>query len=155
MRKFVIISLISLLTLVSVSSLFGKDKDAVFNSKGNAIKGYDTVAYFTEGKAVKGSAKYQSKYHGFTWQFSSKKHKDLFDKDPKKYLPQYNGYCAYGIGEGGYLAPIDPTAFTVDNGKLYLNYNHSISKKWKKNKAGYIKKGDATWKSKYKNLHVK
>ena len=67
---------------------------------GVAIRGYDAVAYFTAGKALKGSESFSFSWHGMTWLFSSDENRDRFTKDPEKYAPQYDGYCAWAMTEG-------------------------------------------------------
>lgn len=109
---------------------------------GVAINGYDTVAYFTEGKPVKGSDAFVGDWNGAQWKFSSQKNLDLFKAAPAKYAPQYGGYCAYGVSQG-YLVSIEPEQFTVLDGKLYLNYDSSVQKKWTKDIAGYNRVADA------------
>jgi len=109
-----------------------------------AIKGYDTVAYFTENKAVKGSDKFTTKYNGATWLFSSQENLELFVASPEKYAPQYGGYCAYAVSQNG-TASIKPELFTVHDDKLYLNYNKSINDKWNANREQFIKDADKNW----------
>jgi len=110
----------------------------------SAIKGYDTVAYFTAGKAVKGDKSFTYRWNGANWSFSSQKNLDLFKATPEKYTPQYGGYCAYAMADGKQVS-IDPKSFDVKNGKLYLNYSTSVQKKWKANIADYIKNADSQW----------
>ena len=119
------------------SGLFGK-----FKPSGIAIRGYDTVAYFTEGKPVKGTDDFTTEWKGATWKFSSEENKDLFVADPDKYAPQYGGYCAYGVAVDN-LVKIEPELWTIKDGKLYLNYNDDFNNKWKKDIPGYIKTADA------------
>ena len=107
----------------------------------NAIKGYDTVAYFTEGKAVKGDKSYEAEYQEATWLFSSQQNLDLFVANPEKYAPQYGGYCAYGIAND-YVVKIDPAQWKIVDDKLYLNYDSNIQKRWLKNIDGYIVAAD-------------
>ncbi len=109
---------------------------------GVAINGYDTVAYFTNGKPVKGSDAFTQDWNGAKWKFASKAHLDLFKASPEKYAPQYGGYCAYGVSRG-YLVSVEPEQFTVVDGKLYLNYDSSVQKKWTKDIVGYNKAADA------------
>lgn len=109
---------------------------------GIAINGYDTVAYFTDGKPVKGNEAFAYEWNGGKWLFASQAHLDLFKSNPTKYAPQYGGYCAYGVSQG-YLVSIEPDQFTVQDGKLYLNYDSSVQKKWTKDIAGYNKIADA------------
>jgi YHS domain-containing protein len=111
---------------------------------GVAVKGYDPVAYFVEGKPVKGSGKYEHKWMGAKWRFSSAENRELFAKNPEKYAPQYGGYCAYAVSQGA-IADIDPTAWKIVNGKLYLNLNHAVARIWRKDIPGYIVKADKNW----------
>jgi YHS domain-containing protein len=121
--------------------------EAVNQSKpGVAIKGYDLVAYFSEGRAVKGSPKFSALYDGTTYWFASAPHRDQFLAAPRRYLPQYGGYCAYGVAQGGKF-DIDPTAFAVVEGKLYLNLDHDVQKLWRKDVPGFIQKADQQWPS--------
>src|SRR5262245_55076900 len=104
------------------AAVINKDKT------GLALKGYDAVAYFNEGKAVEGKKDFEYSWMDATWRFSTAENRDLFAKNPEKYAPQFGGYCAYGV-TSGYLAPIDPTAWKVVEGKLFLNYDSEIQKK--------------------------
>jgi YHS domain-containing protein len=88
-----------------------------------AIKGYDPVAYFTEHKAVKGSEKFSHHWLGATWLFASVEHRELFVHDPLKYAPQYGGHCADGVSFGTITTNIDPEAWRIIEGKLYLSYD--------------------------------
>jgi YHS domain-containing protein len=106
-----------------------------------AINGYDTVAYFTVGKPVKGQDNLSTEWQGAKWKFSSQANLDLFKGNPTQYAPQYGGYCAYGVTQG-YLVKVDPEQFTVREGKLYLNYDADVQKKWSKDVTGYIKSAD-------------
>ncbi|KAB8314234.1 YHS domain-containing protein [Tolypothrix campylonemoides VB511288] len=109
-----------------------------------AIKGYDTVAYHTERKPVKGSERFTATYMGATWRFASAANRDLFKANPARYAPQYGGYCAYAVGNN-YTAGIDPSAFSVVGDKLYLNYSPDIQKQWLGKRDAYIRSGDANW----------
>ena len=97
-----------------------------YEKAGAAIKGHDPVAYFKDGKPMKGSPDHKADYKGSVFHFSSKANRDAFAADPAKYAPQYNGFCAFGAA-GGYKAAVDPDAFTVVNDKLYLNYQQGHS----------------------------
>lgn len=109
-----------------------------------AIRGYDPVAYFTDNKPVKGSDQFVHEWMGAKWKFASQDHLDKFKAEPAKYAPQYGGYCAYGIAVGN-VVKIEPDQWSVVDGKLYLNYDEGISKKWKKDPTGYIKKADSAF----------
>jgi YHS domain-containing protein len=110
-----------------------------------AIKGYDTVAYFKDGKAIKGNASFTFPWHGMTWQFVSKENRDLFAGSPEKYAPQYDGYCAWAMTESR-LAITDPEVWKIVNGKLYLNCSQEAYNKWSRDIPGHIKKADEIWK---------
>jgi YHS domain-containing protein len=115
-----------------------------FERNGLAIDGHDPVAYFTEQKPVKGSPEFRVEFEGATFQFASAAHRDAFVADPSKFVPQYGGYCAYGMARG-YKAKIDPAAFTVVSHKLYLNYSEAVRSRWLADVPGYIQKADANW----------
>ena len=88
-----------------------------------AIKGFDPVAYFTQNAAVEGSPTYSYHWLGATWQFASAENRDLFKKEPAKYAPQYGGYCADGVSLGTVTTNIDPKAWRIIDGKLYISYD--------------------------------
>ncbi len=113
-------------------------------SDGVAIKGYDPVAYFTNRKPVKGSRDFEYVWMGAKWRFSTAGHKDLFIKDPDRYAPKYGGYCAYAVSQRT-TADIDPDAWNIVDGRLYLNLSKRIKDKWSKDIPGYIKKADENW----------
>ena len=92
-----------------------------------AIKGYDPVAYFTEERAVKGHEELSYRWLGADWQFTSEKHKQLFTQNPVKYAPQYGGHCSDGIAYGSMTTNIDPQAWRIIDGKLYLNYDQGAA----------------------------
>lgn len=112
--------------------------------RGLAIDGYDPVAYFTMGKPVKGSSDFEHEWRNATWRFASAAHRDTFARSPEKYAPQYGGYCAYGVSRG-YAVGIDPAAWKIVGGRLYLNYNKEVQQEWQKDIPGHIKKADANW----------
>ena len=115
-----------------------------FEKDGAAIRGYDPVAYFNAGKPVKGSSAHAAQHGGSTFHFASQSNRDAFVANPARYAPQYNGFCAFGVA-GGYKAAIDPAAFTIVGGKLYLNYDQGIRSKWSADIPGYVGKADRNW----------
>lgn len=115
-----------------------------FERDGLALGGHDVVAYFKGSEPVKGVAGFKAEFKGSTFLFASQAHRDAFAADPAKYAPQYGGFCAFGLA-GGYKAATDPAAFSVVDGKLYLNYNRDVQKKWGGDVAGYIQKADKAW----------
>jgi YHS domain-containing protein len=92
-----------------------------------AVSGYDPVAYFTDGKPVKGNAKFATNYKGAEFRFASANHLAAFKANPAKYAPQYGGYCAWAVSQG-YTASADPSVWKIVGGKLYLNYNQEIGR---------------------------
>ena len=126
MNKFKgnIIKIILAMTLFSLSGLVsaGEVNTGYFGNV--AIKGYDPVAYFTEDRAVKGSENFSHTWLGADWNFSNEKHKKLFAENPVQYAPQYGGHCSDGIAYGDTTTNIDPEAWRIIEGKLYLNYDH-------------------------------
>lgn len=115
-----------------------------FEKDGAALRGYDPVAYFKDNKPVKGSAEHKVEYKGSTFHFASQANRDAFTADPAKYAPQYGGFCAFGMSSG-YKAATDPGAFTVVDGKLYLNYNRDVQKQWSTDIPGFVTKADKNW----------
>ena len=111
---------------------------------GVAIEGYDAVAYFSEGAAVRGQAQHSHTWNGAIWHFSTAANRDTFAADAEAYAPQYGGYCAYAVSKGS-TATIDPEAFTIHDDKLYLNYSKRVQKKWLADIPGFIAKADANW----------
>lgn len=109
-----------------------------------AIKGYDTVAYFKDGRALKGSPSFTFRWHGLVWHFSSGENRDLFSAAPEKYAPQYDGYCAWAMAEAR-KAQTDPEVWKIVDGKLYLNCSQSAYEKWSRDIPGNIRKADANW----------
>ncbi len=116
----------------------------IFSTEEGAIRGYDPVAYFTQHKAVKGKKELSFTWQGAEWHFSNAANLAAFKADPDKFAPQYGGYCAYGVAQG-YTPEIDPQAYKVSNGKLYLNLSKAVLKKWQKDMPTYIKDADKNW----------
>jgi len=143
MKKIIQMMIIcTTLLMVSVALAVEPISTSFFSSK--AIKGYDTVAYFTENKAVKGSNDFQTEYLEADWYFSSQENLDLFLAEPEKYAPQYGGYCAWAVSQNS-TAPIQPHLFTIVEGKLYLNFSEKINDRWNENQAELIKQADVYW----------
>jgi YHS domain-containing protein len=109
-----------------------------------AVSGYDTVAYFTEGRPVEGSEEFETDHEGYTYRFSSQANLDAFLADPDAYLPQYGGYCAWAVSQGA-TASADPHNWSIVDGKLYLNYDSSVQARWEEDVPGHISKADRNW----------
>ena len=114
------------------------------DAEGVALHGRDPVAYFSEGEAVPGVARFEHQWMGARWRFASAANRDTFAKAPEKYAPQFGGYCSWAVSRN-YTADTDPNAFAVVNGKLYLNYDADVQKKWESNIPGHISKADKNW----------
>ena len=141
-RRRSAVCLLLLLTLTAPAVALSPVNRTTFG--GVAIDGWDPVAYFTDGKPVEGSREFVHEWNGATWRFASAAHRDLFAQAPEKYAPQYGGYCAWAVSQG-YTADIDPEAWKIQDGRLYLNYSLDVQKKWAADIPGNVAKGDANW----------
>ena len=112
---------------------------------GVAIMGYDPVAYFTEGRPRKGSKEFAYDWLGTPWYFATAEHRDLFSSDPAKYSPQYGGYCVGEVAYRGATVNIDPEAWRIINGKLYLSYDKGFATEFEAHADEYLTKADANW----------
>ena len=140
MKRYANAVLLSTYFFLLSSSFVGATQ--FFERNSLAIDGYDPVAYFTEMNPVKGQ--FRADYQGSTFHFATAAHRDAFTADPEKFVPQYGGYCAYGMAKG-YKASIDPAAFTIVGDKLYLNYSETVRSQWLTDIPGHIRKADANW----------
>lgn len=140
MKKLIILAAVMLIAFFTANA----QKSEVFVSSGNAIKGYDPVAFFKEAKAVKGNDSLSYNYKNATWLFASAENLAAFKNNPAMYEPQYGGYCAYGTANG-YKAPTQTETWTIVNGKLYFNYNQKVKESWIKQQAALIEKANANW----------
>ena len=135
-----------LISFLLVLLLAGFGSQAVGKSPvdDGAIKGYDPVAYFQVGQALKGNDAFSFQWHDITWYFSTKENRDLFATRPEKYAPQYDGYCAWAMTEER-KAITDPEVWKIVDGKLYLNCSREAYEKWSRDIPGNIKKADTNW----------
>lgn len=136
---------IIIIGLIIVSGCANRSEVFV-SADGVAVNGYDVVAYFDRERAVQGLRDWQYDWRGATWRFSTAANRDLFMRNPGKYAPQYGGYCAFGMSNG-YKAATDPEAWTLVDGKLYLNYNLDVRAEWFADKELRIEKADSNWTS--------
>jgi len=111
---------------------------------GVILKGYDAVAYFKQNKAVKGDPKYASRYEDATYYFASAEDKSEFDKAPAKYAPQYGGFCANSMRKRR-LGDIDPNAFFIYKGKLYVCTSEKGLKEFSAKPEENIQAADKNW----------
>ncbi len=110
-----------------------------------AIMGYDPVAYFTMKDAVKGSEEHAFEWLGATWLFANEEHRQTFSASPISYAPQYGGLCTVGVAYGEVTREIDPQAWSIIKGKLYLNYSKGATAVFAKESDKWIAKADANW----------
>lgn len=135
---------INFCVVAAIFAAFGGQSAAAETETVVAIKGYDTVAYFQDGRAIKGSESYTFQWHDMTWHFQTKERRDLFAANPEKYAPQYDGFCAWAMTEER-KAITDPEVWKIVDGKLYLNCSQAAYEKWRRDIPGHIKKADAIW----------
>ena len=121
------------------------DNQILVTDGGYAIDGYDPVAYFVDGAPSRGSTDYPVQWSGATWLFASEQHQKLFEENPERYAPAYGGWCAYGVAEG-YAAETDPeNAWSIHEGKLYLNWGPEVAADWLSDIPGFLKKSEKNW----------
>ena len=119
-------------------------QEYIYSDAEGGIKGYDPVAYFTESKPVKGKRGITYKWKDADWYFASKQNRETFEANPEAYAPQFGGYCAYAVSEGE-LEEIDPIAWKIVNGKLYLNYDLETKEDWEAEQEERIENAEANW----------
>jgi YHS domain-containing protein len=133
-----VVALIAFAVLAPGAEVVNIDKN------GLALQGYDPVAYFTDGKSVKGSPEFIASYKGATYQFTSAEHKQLFEKSPAKYEPQFGGFCGYAASINK-LAPIEVEYFQILHDRLILQHNKKAWDLWHKDVEGNLNNADANW----------
>ena len=138
-----ILNSIAAIGLLSASAFAGELVNVSGASK-VAVSGYDTVAFFTDVKPVNGSPFIAAEHQGATYFFATEEHKKLFTENPEKYAPQFGGFCAFGVAIDK-LFPVDINTWQVRDGKLYLNLNPDILKKFNADFEGNAAKADKNW----------
>jgi YHS domain-containing protein len=132
------------LAMLSAHGVRAEAASDVNQIDGVALHGFDPVAYFTQNKAVKGVAQITSQYKGVTYEFASKEDQAAFDANPEKYVPQYGGFCAYAVSKGA-KADVDPHAFSINDGKLYLQNSDKALDLYQKDVKGNTAAADHNW----------
>lgn len=117
----------------------------VFTEDGLAIRGYDPVAYFTQGKPILGDPAFEVEHEGVRWRFANAEHARAFEAEPARYMPRFGGYCAWAVAAKGEAYPVDPMAWKIVDGALYLNFNADIQAAWEKDIPGFIREGRENW----------
>ncbi len=143
-RRNALAMLITTLSMPALPVWAGKRE--IFSKDNMAIDGYDAVAYFTHSKPVQGIDSLTSEWNGAKWLFSIAENKSAFDVNPEDFAPQYGGYCAYAVSKG-YTATTDPDAWTIHEGKLYLNYSKTVRLLWSRDIPGHVASADMNWPS--------
>jgi hypothetical protein len=139
--------LIKALPLAFVLAFSNSTADTLqYSTENGAIDGYDPVSYFVEGRAERGSADITVEWNGAVWRFASDAHRSMFIEDPEKFAPQYGGYCALGMAHGGNV-PTNPAAWTIHDGKLYLNMIEEVTITWRYNPDKLISRANLKWKA--------
>ncbi len=139
------LTLVALPLTISTPAAFA-DKDPVYTGifSNTAVDGHDPVAYFTEGKPIKGSKDFSTDYQGAEFRFASQANLDAFLADPEKYAPQYGGYCAWAAAQNK-TAPGKAEYWAIVDDKLYLNFSKKVQEDWNEDREGFITKADENW----------
>ncbi|MEL7545895.1 MAG: YHS domain-containing (seleno)protein [Pseudomonadota bacterium] len=146
LRKLIAVALIATTPVIMAAPAAYADKDPIYTGRFSnlAVQGHDPVAYFQQGKPIKGDKDFTSTYQGANFRFASAENLATFEADPEKYAPQYGGYCAWAVSQG-YTAKGDADHWAIVDGKLYLNYNRSVQEDWNADRSGFIESADANW----------
>jgi len=140
-----LIKSVAIAATFAISSVtFAADIDVSTDANDLAIHGYDAVSYFTDSKATKGNQKYTATYKSAIYQFSSEENRNQFKQSPEKFAPQFGGFCAMGVALNKKL-DTDPTAWKIVDGKLYLNLNKAVQKKWLSDVPGHLTTANRVW----------
>ncbi|MEZ4589128.1 MAG: YHS domain-containing (seleno)protein [Gemmatimonadales bacterium] len=139
-------------TLLAIALLLGMVAPSVAQDKvlvnvdksGLALQGYDPVSYFSPTGPIRGRPELTASHQGATYRFATAEHRDRFLADPAKYAPQFGGYCGYGASRD-YLAPVDPEAFTIMDGRLILQNSKRVLRLWLKDPTGRLASADRNW----------
>lgn len=142
-------NLIARTVLAAASLLFSNGAvagDVTQNLDANSVilKGYDAVAYQTQGAPIEGSTEFTAVHNGAIYRFANAENRDTFNKNPEKYAPAFGGYCAMGVVFSRKF-DVEPTAFRVVDGTLYMNLNEKVQSRWVKDIPGNIQRAEANW----------
>lgn len=120
------------------------EESDIFAPGGLALGGYDTVAYFTEGRARPGRSDLTLQWRDVTWRFATSGNREAFHAKPPDFMPQYGGYCAYAVAQGS-LAESDPEVYSVVGTRLYLNQSPDVQAIWRAKRTQNIARADRNW----------
>ena len=139
------LALMTVAVLVAATFAFARQTPAWNGDRTRlAVHGYDVVAYVTDGAAVRGRAEFEYQWQNLVWRFATAAHRDEFSRTPDRFAPQFGGYCAWAVSRG-YTADVDPHAWRIVDGKLYLNYSKRVQRMWEQDVAANIEKGRNNW----------
>ncbi len=144
MKSNIVKSIALSVAMVFAGVAMAADKDMNADANDVAISGYDTVAYFNKNMPVQGNDKFTAVYKNTIYKFSSAQNRDAFRANPEKFAPQFGGYCAMGVAMEKKL-DVDPMAWRVVDGKLYLNLNIEVQTKWASDIPGHLKTAQQNW----------
>ncbi len=134
-----------LVAVLAIPAVAGSPQTMVNTGSDNvAIRGYDLVAYFTEGRPMQGNPEFAYSWQDAEWHFASAENRDQFAADPKRYAPQFGGFCAMALTEN-VIKVVDPEAWTIVDGKLYLNFSKKGRVKFRRDLHGNIEKSEGNW----------
>lgn len=142
-HRFTLLGAIVLGTVISTGGIAASD-GRIYAEDGVAISGADPVAYFERGEATQGRPEHSYQWRGVEWHFANAEHRAMFADNPQKYAPEYGGWCAWAAARGD-AAATTPEAWSIVDGKLYLNYSQGIQKRWERDPDGFIERADANW----------
>jgi hypothetical protein len=135
----------SLMAFLLVSPVQAAERPVNSSTFGRvAIEGYDPVAYFKDSAPAKGLRSITAEWRGAHWRFATEENRAAFQAEPERFAPQYGGYCAWAVSQG-YTASIDPEAWHIRDGRLYLNYSPEVQQRWLESVEDRIREGDANW----------
>ncbi len=141
-----LLAILAILVMVGLAKAGEPPEHVNVDPDGFSVNRYDPVAYFTEGRPVRGNPEIYGEYQGVKYAFSSESNRQLFLDDPEKYVPQYGGYCAYGLAQGA-KSDVDPEVWDIVDGKLYLMVSGGTQSVWQKRKKAYIELANKAWRS--------
>lgn len=133
-----VICLMTSVEILAAGDAVSVDADKV------AIQGYDTVAYFTDGKPVKGSPAFEAVWQDARWRFANAEHRDMFSAAPETYAPRFGGFCIMAMTMGMSEKP-NPEAWAIVDGKLYLASAKRDFDDLNKDLAGNLQKAEAAY----------
>lgn len=139
-----VLALAAAIPALGAATLARAAEPMVFQRDGFALGGTDPVAYVSEGAPVRGEARFATDWMGARWTFASAANRDAFAADPERYAPAFGGYCAFAASRG-YLAPTVPEAWSIQDGRLYLNASLRARELWLAELPGVIAAGEANW----------